>query len=70
METEVEVLDTEEDKGVEIDKGEIEKGSDEEVEKNEDVVCKEVVQTAVDAVVYLPNMVEKAFEETCKDGGK
>ena len=43
---------------------EMEKGSDE----SEDVAWKEVVQTAVDAVVFLPNMVEKAFDESCKEG--
>ena len=52
------------DKKKEGEEEEMEKGSDE----SEDVAWKEVVQTAVDAVVFLPNMVEKAFDESCKEG--
>ena len=54
----------EDDKKKEGEEEEMEKGSDE----SEDVAWKEVVQTAVDAVVFLPNMVEKAFDESCKEG--
>ena len=67
MDTEVELHVAAEDK---VEEDEIEKISDEEIDKSEDVVWKEVVQTAVDAVVLLPNMVEKSFEETYKDGKK
>ena len=67
METEVELHVAAEDK---VEEDEIEKISEEENDKSEDVVWKEVVQTAVDAVVLLPNMVEKSFEETYKDGKK
>ena len=59
----MEKIAVEEDKKKDIEE-EIEKGSDE----SEDVVWKEVVQTAVDAVVFLPNMVEKAFDESSKEG--
>ena len=68
METEVEVIKNVEDKGEEVEEDVAEKVYDEHVVKNEDVGWKEVVQTAVDEIVYLPNMVEKAFEETCKEG--
>ena len=39
-------------------------------EKSEENAWKDAVQSVANTVVYLPNMVEKAFEVACQDEGK